>query len=223
MNDKIKITLISDEILLWSGLQVLIDSNLDMQVIANITDNIIDIKSLLHETDIVLLDIDSKNEISDVIRGIINTNPSIKVICLTNNHDAQHSRRAILAGAMGLVEKNRLPDILFRAIRKVVSGEVWLDRAMMASILNERLNANVTADQSTESIRIARLTEREREVIQLIGEGLRNRQIAERMYISESTVRNHLSSIFAKLGVSDRFELIIYAFQQRLARIPNLA
>ena len=130
-------------------------------------------------------------------------------------------RRAILLGAMGLVSKQKAADTVIRAIEKVYAGEVWLDRAMIASILNDRVNPSVAPDQNVETLRIAKLTEREREVIRLIGEGIKNRQIAERMYISEATVRHHLTSIFAKLGVADRFELVIYAFQHGLAKLPQ--
>jgi two-component system nitrate/nitrite response regulator NarL len=121
---------------------------------------------------------------------------------------------------MGLVSKQKAADTVIRAIEKVYAGEVWLDRAMIASILNDQISTSVAPDQSVEALRIAKLTEREREVIQLIGEGIKNRQIAERMYISEATVRHHLTSVFAKLGVADRFELVIYAFQHGLAKLP---
>ena len=80
---------------------------------------------------------------------------------------------------------------------------------------------SVTASHSQEDEKIARLTEREREVIALVGDGLRNRQICERLVISEATVRHHLTSIFSKLNVADRFELAIYAYRHHLADIPK--
>ena len=72
-----------------------------------------------------------------------------------------------------------------------------------------------------EASRIESLTDREREVIRLIGEGLKNKQIAERLSISEATVRHHLTSIFAKLDVEDRFELVVYAYRHDLANLPH--
>jgi two-component system nitrate/nitrite response regulator NarL len=145
----------------------------------------------------------------------------VRIILLTGLRDLEVQRRAILLGAMGLVSKQKAAETVIRAIEKVYAGEVWLDRAMIASILNDRVNPNVAPDQNVEAPRIAKLTEREREVIHLLGEGIKNRQIAERMYISEATVRHHLTSIFAKLGVADRFELVIYAFQHGLAKLPQ--
>jgi DNA-binding NarL/FixJ family response regulator len=122
---------------------------------------------------------------------------------------------------MGLVLKHKAADTVIRAIEKVYAGEVWLDRAMIASILNERASHSAAPEPQAETPRIAKLTEREREVIRLLGEGIKNRQIAERLHISEATVRHHLTSVFAKLGVMDRFELVIYAFQHGLAKLPQ--
>jgi DNA-binding NarL/FixJ family response regulator len=122
---------------------------------------------------------------------------------------------------VGLVLKHKAADTVIRAIEKVYEGEVWLDRTMIASILNERVNSNGAHEKNTETPKIALLTDREREVIKLIGEGIKNKQIAERMFISEATVRHHLTSVFAKLGVTDRFELVIYAFQHGLAKLPQ--
>src|SRR5207247_2084469 len=102
---------------------------------------------------------------------------------------------------------------LVKAIEKVYDGEVWLDRSMIASVLNTRARGDMSPEQSLYATQIATLTEREREVIQLIGEGLRNKEIAERLVISEATVRNHLTSIFAKIGVNDRFELVVFAYR----------
>jgi two-component system nitrate/nitrite response regulator NarL len=104
----------------------------------------------------------------------------------------------------------------------VYAGEVWINRAMMARVIGglwNPVNAQ-TIQADPEAVKIALLTEREREVVGLIGEGLRNKQIAERLFISEITVRHHLTSIFDKLGVSDRFELAIYSYRHGLAKLP---
>src|ERR1051326_3179801 len=84
----------------------------------------------------------------------------------------------------------------------------------MAIALNEMSRVNGTKQPDIDAARIATLTQREREVVALIGEGLKNKQIAVRLFVSETTVQHHLSSIFAKLGVSDRLELVIYAYHQ---------
>ena len=107
---------------------------------------------------------------------------------------------------------------MIKAIKKVHHGEVWLDRLTMGSVLQE-MTEEKQADPDQE--KIASLTEREREVVSLVGEGLKNKQIAAKLFISETTVTHHLSSVFSKLAVSDRLELIIYAFRHGLAKLPS--
>jgi DNA-binding NarL/FixJ family response regulator len=172
--------------------------------------------------DIILLDLDLGEEDGlDLLPEMIAALPDVRVILLTGLRDPELQRRAILLGAVGLVLKHKAADTVIRAIEKVYEGEVWLDRTMIASILNERVNSNGAHGKNTETPKIGLLTDREREVIKLIGEGIKNKQIAERMFISEATVRHHLTSVFAKLGVTDRFELVIYAFQHGLAKLPQ--
>jgi two-component system nitrate/nitrite response regulator NarL len=119
---------------------------------------------------------------------------------------------------MGLVLKEKAPDELFKAIEKVYAGEVWLDRSLTALVLSKIVRSNGTKKIEPETDKIALLTEREREVVTLVSEGLGNKGIAERLFISPTTVRHHLTSIFRKIEVSNRFELIILLHQQKLAR-----
>jgi DNA-binding NarL/FixJ family response regulator len=119
---------------------------------------------------------------------------------------------------MGIVLKEHAPYQLLKAIMKVHDGEVWIERSMMGSMIHE-LNKPNTVDP--EITKIESLTDREREVIALVGEGLKNKQVGERLFISETTVTHHLSSVFSKLDVSDRLELIIYAFRHGLAKMPK--
>jgi DNA-binding NarL/FixJ family response regulator len=122
---------------------------------------------------------------------------------------------------MGVLMKESPPAVLLKAIQKVVAGEFWLDRRTTASLLIDmRRDANRSVEKAPVN-KLARLSEREREVVSLVGEGLRNKQIAERLRISESTVRHHLTSVFDKLEVSDRLELVVYSFQNGL--LPSRA
>ena len=219
----IRILLIDDHALLRAGLRMIIESRMGMVVVGEAENRRESLAAIAQEPpDIILLDLDLGDENGlDLLPELLTAVRDARIILLTGIRDADVQRRAILLGAMGLVSKQKAADTVIRAIEKVYAGEVWLDRAMIASILNDRVNPNVAPDQNTETLRIAKLTEREREVIRLIGEGIKNRQIAERMYISEATVRHHLTSVFAKLGVEDRFELVIYAFQHGLAKLPQ--
>src|SRR6185503_12420925 len=138
-----------------------------------------------------------------------------RVLVLTGLKDAEAHRQAVKLGAVGVVLKDQAPEVLIKAIKKVHAGEVWLDRTTTGNLFHEMTQTSGELDP--EKSKINSLTEREFQVIQLIAEGLKNKEIAKRLFISETTVTHHLSSIFSKLDVSDRLELVIYAFAQKLA------
>lgn len=143
-----------------------------------------------------------------------------RILVLTGSRDSAIHQKAAQLGAMGVVLKEDAADLLLKAIEKVYKGEAWLDRVTLGNLLFQMSNRdNESVDPRVK--KISSLTDRERQVIALIGEGLKNRQIAERLFISPTTVTHHLSSIYSKLGVSDRLELVIYAFANKLAKMPE--
>src|SRR6185503_12317557 len=143
-----------------------------------------------------------------------------RVLVLTGQRDSQTHQTAVQAGAMGVVLKEDAAELLIKAIEKVYLGEVWLDRLSLGSLLWQ-LTSRSKDTIDPEKRKISTLTEREREVITLIAQGLKNKQIADRLFISQTTVTHHLSSIYAKLNVSDRLELVVYAFANKLAKLPE--
>jgi DNA-binding NarL/FixJ family response regulator len=118
------------------------------------------------------------------------------------------------------VLKEMAADVLVKAIEKVHAGEAWLNRTMIADVLADLPRASKGEGGSGGLPRIRSLSAREREVLALIGEALSNKRIAERLCITETTVRHHLTSIFSKLGVSDRLELLVYAHRHKLVPPP---
>ena len=142
------------------------------------------------------------------------------MIVLTGMRDSEAHRRAVRLGAMGLVRKEQASAVLLQAIAKVHAGEVWLERTLVADVLGEMTRGGPVCPVDPEAVKIATLTSRECELITLVGEGLKNRQIACRLCIAEATVRHHLTSIFAKLDVVDRLELVLYAHRHGLSRLP---
>jgi len=108
-----------------------------------------------------------------------------------------------------------------KAIDRVNAGELWLNRYSTASLVSELRRANEPQKPEPEPDVTAQLTSREREVITLVGEGIKNKQIAGRLCISETTVRHHLTSILRKLNVSDRLELLIFAYRNSLVTIQK--
>jgi len=173
------------------------------------------------QPDVIVLDLDLGGENAvESIPMLLRTAPDTRILILTGVRDPEVHRQAIRHGALGLVFKEKAVETLLQAITKVRAGEVWLEPTMIARVLGDLTRPHSSPQPSPEAAKIASLTEREREVITLVGEGLRNKHIAARLYISEATVRHHLTAIFAKLDVSDRFELAIYAYQHGLAKPP---
>ena len=167
--------------------------------------------------DIILLDLDEVNDL-DLLPELHGITPEARVIVLTGTRDSETHRRAVRLGAMGLVRKEQASAVLLQAIAKVHAGEVWLERTLVADVLGEMTRGEPVQPVDPEAVKVAALTPREREVITLVGQGRKNRQIAAHLWIAEATVRHHLTSIFAKINVLDRLELVIYAYQHGLCR-----
>jgi DNA-binding NarL/FixJ family response regulator len=169
--------------------------------------------------EIILLDLDlGADNGLDLLPDLLATAPGSRVILLTGVRDPELHYRAVRLGAMGVVLKEQAVDVLVTAIEKVHAGEAWLDPSLTARLLTGMSGARRAEETNTEAAKIATLTERERDVIGLICEGLPNKQIGQRLHISETTVRHHLTSIFDKLGVESRLELVIYAYRHGLAK-----
>ncbi|HEY2975072.1 MAG TPA: response regulator transcription factor [Pyrinomonadaceae bacterium] len=218
--EPIRILIVDDHAILRAGLRMLIDQNPAMKVIG-VAGNGREALALAarEQPDLIILDILLGDEDGlTLLPELRDAATNARVLVLTGLRSSESQRRAILAGAMGVVLKEHAAEVLIKAIKKVHQGEVWLDRSLMGSVLDQMTQAQ---EIDPEKGKIASLTDREREVIALIAEGLKNKQIGQRLFISETTVTHHLSSIFSKLGVSDRLELIIYAFRYRLAQLPR--
>ena len=140
----------------------------------------------------------------EVCREIRSRHPEIACIMLTSFSDDEAVYASIMAGAAGYVLKQVRGSDLVDGIRRVAAGESLLDPAITTQVL-ERLRHRDDPDE------LAALTPQERNILELIGEGLTNRQIGERMFLAEKTVKNYVSNVFAKLGMSRRTEAAAYA------------
>jgi two-component system, NarL family, nitrate/nitrite response regulator NarL len=219
----VRILIVDDHGIMRAGLRMLLESQPGFAVVGEAS-TCADALALATGTqpDVIVLDLDLGGENAvESIPTLLRIVPETRILVLTGVRDPEVHRQAIRHGALGLVFKEKAVETLLQAITKVRAGEVWLEPTMIARVLGDLTRPQPAPQASEEAIKIARLTEREREVITLVGEGLRNRHISERLYISEATVRHHLTAIFAKLDVSDRFELAIYAYQHGLAKPPT--
>ncbi|HKY04884.1 MAG TPA: response regulator transcription factor [Blastocatellia bacterium] len=220
--ESIKVLLIGGQSVIRSGLQMLIASHTGLTVIGDTGDRGGLFGAAFERPDIIVLDLDDDGDrglesLSDALRQADGT----PVLILTSGRSLEMCMEAIRLGVRGLVLKSKPADHLIKAIEKVHAGEVWLDGLMMASLLGEMMHAKAPQKADPDAHKIASLTEREREVIALVAEGLKNRCVADRLFISETTVRHHLTSIFYKLAVSDRLELVIYCYKRGLVKLPQ--
>jgi len=141
-----------------------------------------------------------------------------RVIMMVSEDGKEDFAEAIRLGCSGIVPRKTSTELLLKSIRKVHAGEIWLDRMSTADVirrLSKKGSGNVAARQGLRE-QGAALSTREREIVGLIAQGFKNKDMAERLFISEQTVKNHLHNIFDKLGVSDRLELALYAIHHKL-------
>jgi DNA-binding NarL/FixJ family response regulator len=172
------------------------------------------------QPDLIVLDADNHADLGvAAVSTLLNVAQQVHIVLLSTTHNLVVQRQLIHIGAMGIVPKETPPEIFRKAIQRVLMGKLWIDRAETAHNLAESA-MSAPKNQSPTPDRIGLLTKRERQVVTLIGEGLKNKQIALRLAISEPTVRHHLTSIFEKLGVKNRLELVIFAHRHDLAA-PN--
>src|SRR5215813_5453428 len=222
-SQSVRVLIVDDHGIMRAGLRMLLESQSGIMVVGEAS-SCADALALATCTqpDVIVLDLDLGGENAiESIPTFLRTAPETRILVLTGLRDPEVHRQAIRHGAMGLVFKEKAVETLLQAIAKLRAGEVWLEPTMIARVLGDLTRPQSSPKPSPEAAKIAMLTDREREVITLVGAGLRNKLIAERLYISEATVRHHLTAIFAKLDISDRFELAIYAYQHGLAKPPT--
>jgi DNA-binding NarL/FixJ family response regulator len=217
----IRAVLINDQPLVRAAFRMLIESWPGIRVVAEsgIGQSVSLVES--ERPDIVLLDADMKDDGLGILRQLKAAAGDARIILLTETQDADARVQAVRMGAMGIVLKNKSADDLRNAIQKVNAGQLWLDRSLAASIVAEFSRDHEPKKPDPNLVRIGSLTQRERAVALLVCEGLQNEEIGNRLFISETTVRHHLTSIFAKLDVSNRFELIIFLYKHKFAKPPE--
>lgn len=223
LSSAIGVLIVDDHAFLRMGLRLFLESQPELAVVgeaATCTEALAIAASA--QPDVIVLDLDFNGESAiDGIPDLLAIAPEARVLILTGVRDPNLHRQAVHLGAVGLVLKENAAEVLLQAIKKVHAGEVWLEGRMMANVLNEMRRSRTAQKADPEVAKIATLTARERDVIALIGEGLKNRQIAERLGISETTVRHHMNAIFNKLEVTDRLELVVYAYRHGLVTLSR--
>ncbi|MFQ5523122.1 MAG: response regulator [Acidimicrobiia bacterium] len=206
MTDQLRILLVDDHEVVRQGIKALIDSQEDMEVVGEAATAEDGIRRVGYDDpDVVVLDVRLPDASGvEACREIRSRFPDVKVLMLTSFADEEALMSAILAGAAGYVLKRVKGTELIEDIRRVGTGASLLDPEMTQRLF-DRLRSGPRSDPL-----LARLSDQEREIVFRIAEGKTNRQIAEEMFLAEKTVKNYVSNLLTKLGMSRRSEVAAY-------------
>jgi two-component system, NarL family, nitrate/nitrite response regulator NarL len=209
------------------GLRKVFENHPAIEVIAEVTDGMDAIeRTVLLEPDVVLMELKlPRVDGLTVLRSIRTRVPKSKVILFAAPENREEFVEAMKLGCCGILHKDVPTSLIEKSILKVHAGEIWLDSNTTAAVMRKfsspvEISQGPTAPNGKTPRERAQLSQREREIIILIAQGYKNKEIAEKMFITEQTVKNHLHNVFDKLGVSDRLELALYAIHNSLHLKP---
>ena len=213
-----RIVLCSDQPIMRSALHLLIDtrSRYDVAIETAICSNALSYLDGIG-IDVLLLDFDLHDGSAErlaKLQSLLAAAPNLPVLILTLDPDAEAGQVAFRLGIRGIVLKSKRLEDLFGAFDRIRRGDMWLEGPALQRLLEQGLKGTKARPEDS---RIALLTKREREIVKVVAGGRTNRQVSEELFISDATVRHHLCTIFDKLGVSSRGELIVYAYRNGIA------
>jgi len=215
MSEPIRILIADDHAIVREGLRSLIATEPGMELLGEASDGIQAVdKARVLQPDVILLDMmmprkDGLGAINDIIKE----NPNARILVLTSFAEDEKVFPAIKAGALGYLLKDSSPQELLQAIRNVYHGEASLHPTIARKLMRE-LNQPATLPPTTDP-----LTEREVEVLRLVAQGLSNDEVAEKLVVSERTVRTHVSHILDKLHLANRTQMALYAVREGIAKL----
>ena len=218
-----RVFLCGDQVLYRSAMRTLIETRPDFKVVAESgTGSAAIEESLKTDFDMAVIDFDlvgSPAADITLLESILQRVAPRQMLIISSDLEPEPCQTVMRHGVSGIVLKASGGEVLLNAIDSARRGQVWLERSVLTQMFAEDSPARRKA--AIQQTKISQLTPREREIVEVACTGLTNRQIAENLTISEATVRHHLGSIFGKLGVSTRSELVVFGYRHNLARPPE--
>jgi DNA-binding NarL/FixJ family response regulator len=219
---RIRLIIADDYPVVRTGLREIFEKEPDLEVVgeaANGREVVEKVQELA--PDIVLLDLNMPDvDGLSAMRKLQEAGNRTKILVLTGSEDKRDYIQAMKLGCSGIVLKKTPPDLIVKSIRKVHEGEIWLDSQTTAAVMRHFSSPHPGPAPEGSGRERAPLSNREREIVILVAQGHKNKEMAEKLFISEQTVKNHLHNIFDKLGVSDRLELALYAIHNGIYTGP---
>ena len=217
----IRVLIVDAHPIVLEGLKAVLNRQSGLEVIGEAADGVEAIeKTVQLNPDIVLMDVKlPRVDGLTVLRSIQTRAPRSKVVLFAAPEHKDEFVEAMKLGCCGILLKDAAPSLIEKSIQKVHAGEIWLDSTTTAAVIRQFASPSefpAAHGNGKPNRERAQLSQREREIIVLIAQGYKNKEIAEKMFITEQTVKNHLHNVFDKLGVSDRLELALYAIHNSL-------
>ncbi|MEV7277094.1 response regulator transcription factor [Streptomyces sp. NPDC093111] len=215
---QIRVVIADDEPLIRAGIRMILTSDPEIEVVAEAANGreAVDL-ARAHAADVLLLDIqmpvlDGLSALPELRRAA----PSTRVIVLTTFGERENVLRALEHGGAGFLLKDTAPAELIRAVRAAAAGDAYLSPAATRHVVEQLASGREAARAEEARTRVTALSEREREVLALLGEGLSNADAGRRLHMSEATVKTYVSRILAKLGCDNRVQAALLARDARL-------
>lgn len=210
MTEQINILIVDDHAVVRTGISAWISSEPDLVLSGEAADGEEAVaKALDLAPDVILMDlIMPKKDGIDAIKEIIQENPDARILVITSFSDMDKAIQSIKAGAMGFLMKDTSPESMLQAIREVHQGNPWLSAEITRMLIHENIRAKETISP------VEKLTDREKDVLQLIAQGLSDKDIANQLIVSKATVRYHITNILTKLHLENRTQAALYAIRK---------
>ena len=215
----IRIALVDDQELVRTGVRMVLDAQPDMTVVGEAADGLAAVEfTRSHSADVMIMDARMpRMDGVEATHRIREAGDRPRVLMLTTFDLDEYAFAALKAGASGFLLKDVPPEELLFAIRAVHSGDAVVAPSTTRRLI-DRFAPMLPADESAAASELAELTDREREVLILVAQGLSNGELAQRLFVSEATVKTHVGRILAKLGLRDRVQAVVYAYENGLVR-----